>query len=83
MPPLTRGMKKRARNTENASGADDDEDGICIVCMTNPKSVRFQPCLHSMYCFACGIRCIRLPGVCPACRADIMIIEWMNDYYGA
>ena len=82
MPPLTRGMKKRARPTASASDADDNEDGICIACMTNPKSVRFQPCSHSMYCIPCAIRCIRMPAVCPACRANIMIVEWVNDHYG-
>ena len=56
-----------------------DEDNICIVCYTQPVSVKLKPCEHK-FCNVCTCRFIAATGFkCPKCRAIIGNILWLPN----
>ncbi len=59
-----------SKNDEKAK--DDDSDRIiCCLCLTNIRSVVFQPCRHSLTCNTCAIKLKENYSPCPICRTDI------------
>ncbi|KAL7701089.1 Zinc finger C3HC4 type (RING finger)/Ring finger domain containing protein [Lotmaria passim] len=68
----------------NGSGAvmigstiEDDEDGLCVICLTNPKDTAVMPCRHMCMCKDCGEQLLKHKPVCPVCRAPISTLLHM------
>jgi len=51
---------------------DLDDDALCVVCLTMPKSHAFIPCGHRCVCAACGNQILyggpQGSAICPVCR---------------
>ena len=59
------------RNRDSAAGEDDDDDRLCVVCLSEPRAAGL---LHgtSMHVCACPACAARLQGgPCPICRAPV------------
>lgn len=52
-------------------GGDNDEDGLCVICLTNPKDTSVMPCRHMCLCRECGEQLLQSRPLCPVCRAPI------------
>lgn len=53
---------------ERISGIADE---LCPICYDPPASVIYTPCCNHMYCASCILKCMRLNGQCPMCRARL------------
>lgn len=62
--------KKEIRNafTEEASLDNLDEDGSCVVCLSDPRDTIMLPCRHLCLCNACADKLRYQHGNCPFCR---------------
>jgi hypothetical protein len=66
-----------------------DDDRTCMICMSEPRAVRFHPCGHSVACELCTLQIIaKCPGsskpeslMCTHCKKPITKIE--KDKKGA
>lgn len=56
---------------------EEDEDGLCVICLTNPKDTAVMPCRHMCMCKECGEQLLRHKPVCPVCRAPISTLLHM------
>jgi hypothetical protein len=57
---------------EAAAAAEARE---CVVCMSEPRSVRFSPCGHAACCESCTQALMRSNDRCPTCRVRIQGIR--------
>ncbi|GET86582.1 hypothetical protein, conserved [Leishmania tarentolae] len=49
----------------------EDEEGACVICLTNPKDTTILPCRHMCLCNECAAH-LRLSDTrCPLCRGNI------------
>ncbi|TPP55238.1 Zinc finger, C3HC4 type (RING finger) family protein [Leishmania donovani] len=55
----------------------DEEDGLCVICLTNPKDTAVMPCRHMCMCKDCGEQLLKHKPVCPVCRAPISTLLHM------
>ena len=53
---------------------DDDVNRMCVICLSARRSVRFS-CGHCICCEACGGQWRRMTGSCPACRAQVSVVQ--------
>lgn len=56
---------------------EEDEDGLCVICITNPKDTAVMPCRHMCMCKDCGEELLKHKPVCPVCRAPISTLLHM------
>jgi len=57
--------------TEGTAGGDDEDDGLCVICLTNEKCTVVMPCRHLCLCKECAEELrVRSPK-CPVCRGPI------------
>ncbi|AYU78044.1 hypothetical protein, conserved [Leishmania donovani] len=59
------------------STIEDEEDGLCVICLTNPKDTAVMPCRHMCMCKDCGEQLLKHKPVCPVCRAPISTLLHM------
>ncbi|KAG5481406.1 hypothetical protein LSCM4_07118 [Leishmania orientalis] len=59
------------------STIEDDEDGLCVICLTNAKDTAVMPCRHMCMCKDCGEQLLMHKPVCPVCRAPISTLLHM------
>eukprot|EP00047_Mylnosiga_fluctuans_P013015 m.28865 g.28865 ORF g.28865 m.28865 type:complete len:434 (-) comp4604_c0_seq1:229-1530(-) len=52
-----------------ASGPDDESDGDCLVCMSEPRDTLVLPCRHLCLCRGCAEVLRYQSSRCPICRA--------------
>jgi hypothetical protein len=72
------GRNEAPRNAEapandaeaDASGGDDD-DAICVVCLSEPKDTVALPCRHLCMCSECAQQVRNQSNRCPMCRSTI------------
>lgn len=64
------------------STIEDDEDGLCVICLTNPKDTAVMPCRHMCMCKDCGEQLLKHKPVCPVCRAPISTLLHMPSLSG-
>ena len=56
--------------------AEENDDALCTVCLTNPKNVLSIPCRHVSLCNECALQMMQSQHKkCPVCRQDILDIE--------
>ncbi len=53
----------------------DDQDEVCVVCLTLPRTIALLPCRHCCLCPSCSERVEH----CPVCRADIRALVHFNQ----
>lgn len=58
-------------NTRTAAAADNDDD-LCITCLSNQANVVFHPCGHECMCGQCVAELIVRGLPCPLCRSPIL-----------
>ncbi|CAD2222317.1 hypothetical protein AGDE_00051 [Angomonas deanei] len=56
---------------------EDNEDGLCVICLTNDKDTAVMPCRHMCMCKECGEELLKHKPVCPVCRAPISTLLHM------
>ena len=60
--------------SEHESRRDENET-LCIICLSNEITHRLQPCLHSHFCETCAAvviaGAVRVPPECPLCRVEV------------
>lgn len=56
---------------------EEDEDGLCVICLTNAKDTAVMPCRHMCMCKDCGEELLKHKPVCPVCRAPISTLLHM------
>lgn len=50
---------------------EDDEESLCVVCITNGKDTAVMPCRHLCLCKECAEELRRQTNKCPICRGPI------------
>lgn len=56
------------------AGAIEETERMCVVCLSEPRYVRFGPCKHSACCLSCA-NSLQVGGhPCPLCRTPITAI---------
>ena len=62
-----------------ATADEDESDKICIICMCEPRAVRFSPCSHANSCEVCTLKLIqhalRKQLQCPECKQTVERLE--------
>lgn len=56
---------------------EEDEEGLCVICITNPKDTAVMPCRHMCMCKNCSEELLKHKPVCPVCRAPISTLLHM------
>ncbi|KAG5485705.1 hypothetical protein LSCM4_06663 [Leishmania orientalis] len=51
--------------------ANEDEEGLCVICLTNQKDTTILPCRHMCLCSECAIHLRLTNNRCPLCRGSI------------
>lgn len=49
----------------------DDDDALCVICITNDKDTAVLPCRHMCLCKGCAQELMRHTPKCPVCRGPI------------
>lgn len=49
-----------------------NDDNKCIICLTNDKEIKFNPCKHILVCQSCSTTEMK---TCPTCGSEIMTCE--------
>lgn len=63
----------------SALPAGSPERRLCVVCLEQPRAVRYRPCGHGVLCGLCAIRHIGSEAgalQCVICRSDVSQLEW-------
>lgn len=64
-----------AENTGGGSGGpENEEDLLCVICLTNMKDTSVMPCRHMCLCKECGEQLLQSRPLCPVCRAPIVTL---------
>lgn len=66
---------------EEAQHASEGEtQGLCVICLTEPKTTALLPCGHYCVCMDCGTSLRITPGRnrCPLCRSEVNDLMRMN-----
>lgn len=50
---------------------DEDEDGLCVICLTNEKTTVVIPCRHLCLCKECAEELRQKGPKCPVCRGPL------------
>nr|CCC94325.1 unnamed protein product [Trypanosoma congolense IL3000] len=58
-------------------GGDDEDDGLCVICLTLPKNTAVIPCRHMCLCKKCAEELIRHTPKCPVCRGPVATLLHM------
>ncbi|ORC92709.1 uncharacterized protein TM35_000034620 [Trypanosoma theileri] len=56
---------------------DDDDDGLCVICLTMPKDTAVMPCRHMCLCKNCAEELMRHMPKCPVCRGSVSTLLHM------
>ncbi|KAH9589427.1 hypothetical protein LSM04_008916 [Trypanosoma melophagium] len=56
---------------------EDDEDGLCVICLTMPKDTAVMPCRHMCLCKNCAEELMRHVPKCPVCRGSVSTLLHM------
>ena len=66
------GISQSAGETkEGADGTGDDDDALCVICMTEDRNTAVLPCRHMCLCVDCA-QALRLQSnKCPICRGPV------------
>lgn len=64
-----------AQNADGGSGGvENEEDLLCVICLTNMKDTSVMPCRHMCLCKECGEQLLQSRPLCPVCRAPIVTL---------
>jgi hypothetical protein len=61
---------RRTGDEEDGEGSDDDDE-LCVICLTNPKDTVVLPCRHLCMCSECAQVLRGQNNSCPMCRTGI------------
>merc|ERR1712137_265461 len=50
---------------------DDEDDGLCVICLENPSCVALAPCGHITSCESCTESVLQRDPLCPLCRTPV------------
>ncbi|CCW69607.1 unnamed protein product [Phytomonas sp. Hart1] len=59
---------------------EEEEEGLCVICLMNPKDTAVMPCRHMCMCKDCGEQLLKHKPVCPVCRAPISTLLHMPSF---
>lgn len=51
--------------------AEEDEEGLCVICLTADKDTAVMPCRHMCLCKGCAEELMRRTPKCPVCRGRV------------
>jgi hypothetical protein len=57
----------------------DDEDNLCVICLTNEKDTAVIPCRHLCLCKDCASTLMQHTPKCPVCRGPIAQLLHMGN----
>jgi len=62
----------RARSTDDGGACEEDENGVCAVCLEQPADAAVVPCGHMCGCYAClEMLQTSSSSLCPICRGPV------------
>ncbi|EAN98093.1 hypothetical protein C3747_2g43 [Trypanosoma cruzi] len=61
---------------------EEDEDGLCVICLTVPKDTAVMPCRHMCLCKGCAEELMRHTPKCPVCRGFVSTLLHMPSING-
>ncbi|KPI86947.1 hypothetical protein ABL78_3993 [Leptomonas seymouri] len=64
-------MGRDDEEVPNALTVPDEDEALCVVCLTNPKNTTILPCRHMCLCSECAVHLRMSNNRCPLCRANI------------
>lgn len=56
----------------------DDEDGSCVVCLSEPRDTIMLPCRHLCLCSSCADKLRYQHGNCPFCRMPFQALQGVS-----
>lgn len=57
----------------------EEEAVRCVVCLTNKRCIRSDPCTHLVLCLSCATVLLRSDSArCPVCRADLRRVDYVR-----
>lgn len=56
---------------------DEDDEGLCVICLTNDKDTAVMPCRHMCLCKTCAEELMRRSPKCPVCRGRVSTLLHM------
>ncbi|RNF11255.1 hypothetical protein TraAM80_01044 [Trypanosoma rangeli] len=56
---------------------EEDEDGLCVICLTMAKDTAVMPCRHMCLCKGCAEELMRHTPKCPVCRGSVSTLLHM------
>jgi hypothetical protein len=59
--------------------ADDEDDKLCVICLTNEKDTAVIPCRHLCLCKECAGTLMQHTPKCPVCRGPIAQLLHMGE----
>ncbi|CCW64944.1 unnamed protein product [Phytomonas sp. EM1] len=59
---------------------EEEEEGLCVICLMNSKDTAVMPCRHMCMCKDCGEQLLKHKPVCPVCRAPISTLLHMPSF---
>lgn len=73
--PLAAQSVGTAREAGDAPEGDEDDEKLCVVCLSAAKTHAFLPCGHRCVCVSCGSEILNMHSAsgstCPICRAAV------------
>lgn len=60
------------------TGDADDDDGLCVICLTNDKDTVVMPCRHLCLCKECAQELQARSPKCPVCRGPLSQLVHVN-----
>jgi hypothetical protein len=61
----------RDEDVVNPQADPDEDEDVCVICLTNPKDTTVLPCRHMCLCSDCAAQLLLSNNRCPLCRGNI------------
>lgn len=72
---MERAETQLATFRERLGALKNDSPELCPICYDTPSTVIYSPCCQHIFCAGCILKCLRMNGSCPMCRARVGTAE--------
>merc|ERR1712086_87131 len=71
LTPTQPEVRNRTADVHVEQAPEQDDPLLCVVCISNPKTVLLLPCRHMCVCPTCYDSILQVEPLCPLCRAHV------------